>query len=46
MQVQIGEFNINPAKGMLMYYPEVNGNSEISCDEGDGLNLVLIAVVN
>ena len=29
MQVQIpGEFNINPAKGMLMYYPEVNGNSE------------------
>jgi uncharacterized protein YfaS (alpha-2-macroglobulin family) len=29
MQVQIpGEFNINPAQGMLMYYPEVNGNSE------------------
>ena len=22
-----GEYNINPAKGMLMYYPEVNGNS-------------------
>jgi len=22
-----GEYNVNPAKGMLMYYPEVNGNS-------------------
>lgn len=22
-----GSFNINPAQGMLMYYPEVNGNS-------------------
>lgn len=29
MQFQIpGEFNVNPAKGMLMYYPEVNGNTE------------------
>jgi uncharacterized protein YfaS (alpha-2-macroglobulin family) len=23
-----GEYNVNPARGMLMYYPEVNGNSE------------------
>jgi uncharacterized protein YfaS (alpha-2-macroglobulin family) len=28
MRAQIpGEYNVNPAKGMLMYYPEVNGNS-------------------
>ena len=29
MQAQIpGDYIVNPAKGMLMYYPEVNGNSE------------------
>lgn len=29
MQTQIpGDYIVNPAKGMLMYYPEVNGNSK------------------
>jgi len=28
MRAQIpGEYSVNPARGMLMYYPEVNGNS-------------------